>query len=264
MAAEVQSHRVFDGDHLRATLFDQGGKRLFVSFDSFRPMRRNFSDRGPVQFYLDQGWNQLSIQTARNDWYLNDDLHPLRAVLADLVVPYRRVSSMAFSMGGYGALLMSQALRLSQVFLVSPQVTPFSTRGPKDKRWRGFERAMRPDLDLTLADMPAGLRGFVLFDPLVTTKDRDHARAIEALLPRVRAVAMPLAGHPADKTILQGRLWPEFQALLMDRKCKAAALKDLHREGRKVSDIYGEALQARLAARMDRQAGDRGNGNSLP
>ena len=264
MGAPDTGQILFDGRHLRARIFQPGQKRLFVSFDSFRPKRAGFDDRGPVQFYLNAGWSQLQIQTSANDWYLNDDLEPLRLVLAQAVQPYRRVSSMAFSMGAYGALLMSRALRLTHVFLVSPQITPFSQRGPKDGRYRGFEAGMRGDLDLGPKDLQDRMRGFVLFDPLQRSKDREHARAVEALVPGIVAVAMPMAGHPADKTILQGRLWPEFQALLMDKACRASQIKQLHRSGRQQAQTYQDSLSERLLARAQRQAAAGGGGNSLP
>jgi hypothetical protein len=253
MASRDTALSLFDGPHLRARVYGPGAQRLFVSFDSLSPKRASFSERGPVKFYLEKGWSQLQIQTARNDWYLNDDLEPLRAALAEFVQPYQRVSSMAFSMGAYGALLMSGALRLGHVFLVSPQITPFSGKYPRDRRYARFEKPMWRDLDLTEKDLHPGLQGFVLFDPLVRTKDKEHARAIEDMAPGIRAVAMPMAGHPADKTILQGKLWPQFQDLLTDKKCTAAALKSLHRTGRVVSDTYQEELRKRLLARNGRE-----------
>lgn len=264
MGGTDQGQIVFDGQHSRARVFQPGKGRLFVSFDSLKPKRDGFDDRGPVKFFLAQGWSHLIIQTARNDWYLNDDLDALRARLEEFVGPYRRVSSMAFSMGGYGALLMSRALRLAQIFLISPQVTPFSHQEPRDPRYRVFEAAMRADLDLARGDLHEGMRGFVLFDPLERNKDRDHARAIANLAPGLQCLALPMAGHPADKTILEARLWPEFQSLLTDRQCQAQDLKALHRKGRSLSQTYQSALAARLVLRAER--GDKPGkiGNSLP
>ncbi len=252
MSAPEQGQTVFDGQHSRARVFHPGRGRLFVSFDSLRPKRDRFDERGPVKFFVAQGWSHLIIQTARNDWYLNDDLNALRARLAEFVVPYRRVSSMAFSMGGYGALLMSKALRMTQIFLISPQVTPFSGLPPRDPRYRMFEPGMRADLGLAGEDVHEGMRGFVLFDPLERNKDRAHARAIADLAPGLRCLALPMAGHPADKTILESRLWPEFQGLLADRTCRAQDLKALHRKGRGQSQTYQSALSKRMRERAGR------------
>lgn len=264
MALPDTGQIVFDGQHARARVFQPECKRLFVSFDSLRPKRDGFDDRGPVKFFLAQGWSHLIIQTARNDWYLNDDLDALRARLASFVLPYRRVTSMAFSMGGYGALLMSRALRLRQVFLISPQATPFSTQEPWDPRYRMFEANMRADMGLKRADVQADMRGFVLFDPLERNKDRAHARQISEMAPGLRCVALPMASHPADKTILEAKLWPEFQGLLTDRHCKASDLKALHRRGRSLSPTYQTALAGRLSARLRREQIPQNIGNSLP
>jgi hypothetical protein len=227
-------------------------KRLFVSFDSLRPQRSGFDDRGPVKFFLAKGWTNLVVQNAQNDWYLNDDLEALRDCLAEFARPYRRVVSMAFSMGGYGALLMSRALHIKQVFLVSPQVTPFSAHEPKDRRYRKYEARMREDLGLTRADLNPRLRGYVLFDPLVHKLDRAHARMIAELAPGLQSVAMPMAGHPADKTILEAKLWSEFQGLLTKPDCEAADLKALHRRGRVLSTSYQKALGERITLRAKR------------
>lgn len=240
---------VFEGKHLSARLYQAKSRRLFVSFDSFRPDRRGFDARGPVKFYGRRGLAQLQIQTARNDWYLNDDLEPMLEALEGLVTAYRRVYSMAFSMGAFAALRMSRRLRISRVFLVSPQVTPFSHRGPLDARFADHEAGMRVDLDLERAHLFQRIRGCILFDPLHDRADAEHARAIEALAPGLRPVALPMAGHPADKTFLEGKVWPEFQALLLEGGDASRALRALHRKAREGSPSYLRALSQRLSDR---------------
>lgn len=249
MGRSDEAVTVFEGKHLRARLYRANASRLFVSFDSFRPDRRGFDARRPVKFYADHGLAQIQIQTARNDWYLNDDLEPMLAALSLCVRPFRRVYSMAFSMGAFGALRMSRALRLSRVLLVSPQITPFSHRGPRDPRYAEHEADMRADLDLKPEHLFGRLRGCILFDPLHACADVDHARAIEALAPGLRPVALPFAGHPADKTLLEGKVWPQFQAQLLRDAAAPPALKALHRAARENSPSYLEAMSGRLLRR---------------
>lgn len=264
MAETVEAVTVFEGRHLRARLFRPEGRQLFVSFDSFRPGRTEFDDRGPVKYYQRRGLAQLQIQTACNDWYLNDDLEPMLEVLSDCVQPYRRVFSMAFSMGAFAALRMSGKLRLSRVFLVSPQVTPFSRRGPMDPRFVEHEAGIRADLDLEKGHLFRRMRGCVLFDPLHHRKDVEHARAILDMAPGLRAVALPLAGHPADNTLLEGKVWHEFQGLLLGRGDATAGLKALHRKSREVSPSYLEALSRRLASQGKGAVGLLRSGKGLP
>lgn len=264
MEPAAEAVTVFEGRHLRARLFRPKARQLFVSFDSFRPGRTEFDDRGPVKYYQRRGLAQLQIQTARNDWYLNDDLEPMLEVLSDCVQPYRRVFSMAFSMGAFGALRMSGKLRLSRVFLVSPQVTPFSHRGPMDPRFAEHEGNIRADLDLEKGHLFRKMRGCILFDPLHHRMDVEHARAVQAIAPGLRAVTLPLSGHPADITLLEGNVWHEFQGLLLGRGDATAGLKALHRRSREVSPSYLEALSRRLATQGKGPVGLLRSGKGLP
>lgn len=245
---------VFAGAHLRATLFDPGRPRLAVFFDHLDRQRRGFAAATPSRSFARRGFSQLVVQTARNDWYLNADLVPLAAVLAQVCRDHEAALGIGFSMGGFAALKLSAAIGLGQVLLVSAQVTPFADRAPHDRRYARFAAALDPALDLTAGDIAPGLQGLALFDPLNRSADRGHARAIAALAPGVRAVAMPFGGHPATGLIRRAGLWGHLQRMVAEDRLHPAAMVALRRRARGGSLDYSHRLVERLEARTARAA----------
>ena len=243
---------IFAGAHLRATLFGPGQARLAVFFDHLDRQRSGFSGAAASRSFGRRGFSQLVVQTARNDWYLNADLAPLMRALESVCAGYDGVTGIGFSMGGFAALKLSRALRLSRVLLVSAQVTPFADRAPFDGRYRRFAGGMLPALDLTGADIAPGLQGLALFDPLNRSKDRDHARAIAALAPAVRAVALPFGGHPATGLIRRAGLWGHLQRMVAEDRLQPAAILGLRHRAREGSLDYARRLADALEARRGR------------
>lgn len=243
------AHTVFAGARLRATLFDPGQPRLAVLFDHLEPKRRGFSEAVPSRSFARRGFSQLLVQTARNDWYLNDDLAPLANVLGGLCRGHDAALAVGFSMGGFAALKLSRVIGLNRVLLVSAQVTPFADRPPYDPRYRRHAAGLDAALDLDPADIAPGLSGLALFDPLNRTRDRDHARAIAALAPGVRAVAMPFGGHPATGLIRRAGLWGHLQRLVAEDRLEPAPMVALRRRARGGSLDYAQRLGDRLVAR---------------
>lgn len=245
---------IFAGAHLRATLFAPGQARLAVFFDHLDRQRRGFSGVAASRSFGRRAFSQLVVQTARNDWYLNAELAPLMRALEPVCAEYESVTGIGFSMGGFAALRLSQSLRLSRVLLVSAQVTPFSDRAPFDTRYRRFAAAMLPALDLQREDIAPGLQGLALFDPFHRSKDRDHARAIAALAPGVRPVALPFGGHPATGLIRRAGLWWQLQRLVAEDRLEPAAIVGLRRKARAGSLDYAR----HLADALERRAARRG------
>lgn len=244
---------IFAGAHLRATLFAPGRARLAVFFDNLDRKRRGFAGVVSSRSFGRREFSQLVVQTAHNDWYLNADLPLLMQALAPVCAEYDRVTGIGFSMGGFAALRLSQSLRLSRVLLVSAQVTPFAERAPFDTRYRRFAGGMLPTLDLRREDIAPGLQGLALFDPFHRSKDRDHARAIAALAPGVRPVALPFGGHPATGLIRRAGLWWQLQRLVAEDRLEPAAIVGLRRRARAGSLDYArhlvDALEGRAARR---------------
>lgn len=245
----MTGHEVFDGAHLRATLFAKGLERaLFVTFLHRRDTDGVFAKPRPLAKALAAGWGHLYVQARRNDWYINDETEGLIAALSALPPRFTRRVAMGFSMGGYAALRLASAMALDEVVLISPQVSIDPARVPWDRRYlheaRGFD-PVRGDL----ARCPApGLRGLLLVDPS-RAPDLRHARLIAGLFPGVRPVRLGFGGHPATRVLDEGGGVGAIQEALIAGALTPAHVVALHRQARRTSEFYRRKLDEAMAAR---------------
>ncbi|APZ55123.1 alpha/beta hydrolase [Salipiger abyssi] len=248
----MKSERVFDGALLRADLFKGGNKRLFVSFRQRIGEPGDFDTVRPVRAFTARGYAHLHIQSRWNDWFVNDETQALEAVLRELAQRFRRVVSMGFSMGGYGAFRFSAALNIAQVIAISPQISIAPELVPFDRRYRreaeGFDAALG---DLARHGSPA-LRGAVLCDPFVAN-DLRHALMAQVIFPRLRICRLAGGGHPPTRVLRQGGFFPQMQAELVHGGVDAARLIAGHRAARRLSPSYFDHMR-RVAERHGRPA----------
>jgi hypothetical protein len=252
---------IFDGAHLRATLARPGpehghrfrAKGLFVSFDHWRKDRAGFPAMPPVATATAMGYASLAIASAANDWFLNPDLFALRDVLAQLAAGYLVVRASGFSMGGYGALLFSQALRLDYVAMFAPQVSIRAAVVPFEQRWRAEAGALDPGLaavaDRLVAEARGGLRGVVVYDPYYAPAEGLHARAIQAIAPGIALAPMPFSRHPPTAVITAARRYGEVQRAMIEGTLTAVDLRRLHRAERENCPDYINGMLAAIKAR---------------
>ncbi|KIC23167.1 MULTISPECIES: hypothetical protein [unclassified Leisingera] len=249
----MQETRVFDGECLRASLFNAGAERLFVTFRQRVAVAGEFEDRGPVRNMTRHGYAHLHIQPRHNDWYINSETKALSRSLKELSKGYGDVSAMGFSMGGYGALRFSGALRLNRLIAVSPQYTIAPGVVPHDRRRKEAEA-----FDAALGDLVRygrhELQGVVLFDPF-RKMDLSHALFIQAVFPDLQLCRLSCGGHPASQVIREGGSFWDLQSLLRDGPLNAARVLELHRSRRRLSRTYWQKL-----ARVARQRGRPGLG----
>jgi len=244
----MQETRVFDGEHLRASLFNPGSKRLFVTFRQRVAVAGEFEDRGPVRNMTRHGYAHLHIQPRHNDWYINAETKPLSRSLKALTKGFEDVSAMGFSMGGYGALRFSKALHLKRLIAVSPQFTIAPGAVPNDRR-----RKEAAGFDAELGDLVRfgrhGVQGVVLFDPF-RKMDLSHALFIQAVFSDLKLCRLSCAGHPASQVIREGGSFWDLQTLLREGPLTPARVLAMHRSRRRHSPSYWQKL-----ARIARQHG---------
>lgn len=244
----MKETRVFDGEKLRASLFNAGAERLFVTFRQRVAVAGEFEDRGPVKNMTGHGYAHLHIQPRNNDWYINSETKALSRSLKDLAKGYDDVSAMGFSMGGYGALRFSAALQLKRLIAVSPQYTIAAGAVPHDRR-----RKEAAAFDAALGDLIRygnhGVQGVVLFDPF-RKMDLSHALFIQAVFPDLQLCRLSCGGHPASQVIREGGSFWDLQSMLRDGPLAAGRVLALHRERRRRSQTYWQKL-----ARVARQRG---------
>lgn len=245
--------RVFDGAYLRADLHGNGTEGLFVSFDHFRPDRAGFPLMPPVQAALDQGYASLVISTAANDWFLNPDLPHLRAAVARVAARFCVVRAIGFSMGGYGALLLSKTLRLSFATLWAPQVSIRSRIAPFETRFRPDARRIDAVADQLRLNLCPNLRGALLCDPFAHPAERKHARAIQAFAPALDIVALPFSGHPPTHVVMCGDGYPGLLQAAITGTLAPGLVRGSHVAHRWQSEPYLRGLLAAMNARDARR-----------
>ncbi|MGL4238121.1 alpha/beta fold hydrolase [Tabrizicola sp.] len=236
MTAEAET--VFDGDLLRARLWwpDRPTTALYVTFRQWVPDPGSFSDPGRVQRALTAGLAHLHIQTRWNDWFLNPETPALEAALREVRHRFLTARALGFSMGGYAALRFSQALRLNQVLLVSPQVSLDPRLVPEEDRYPEAAQFDPVAGDLARHARP-DLIGVVVFDPFYRL-DHLQARRIAALLPGIRFAKLPFGGHPGTSAIGDAKGFRALQRLSLGGQLKAEDVVQLHRSLRAGSTRY--------------------------
>lgn len=240
------AERVFDGDLLQARLWhpDRPTTALYVTFRHWTPEPGQFDDRGRVQRALSAGLAHLHIQSRWNDWFLNIETSALETALKATRTRFLTARAVGFSMGGYGALRFSRALRLNQVLVVSPQI---SLLEPEEDRY--FEAA---DFDPVAGNLATharpDLKGVVAFDP-THALDRLHARRIIDLLPGITPAPLSFGGHPGTAAIGQAGGFPALQRISFASRLQARDIVGLHRKLRHSSARYWRERAARLILR---------------
>ncbi len=211
-----------------------GSGPVWATFDNFDMARRGFGAFRRSETAM--GRTQVHIQTAANDWYLNEDLD---AALASLRPAPGR--ALGISMGAFGALLFAAALGTEEAILVSPRF-PAPLGWPKRAKVYatnpppGWEARLRA---ATIA-LPAGL---VLYDPH-HKDDRAATLWLTGLNPRLRVLAVPFADHPATRLFREAQSWGPLQRHLLETALPElpAAIATLRRQVRTRSVTYRNRL----------------------
>lgn len=246
----MKATRVFDGDLIRADLFNPGGAQLFVSFRQRLAEPGEFDDPRPVRTFTGQGMAHLHLQARWNDWYINGETEALEATLSALTERFDRVVGMGFSMGGYAALRFAAALRLDQVIAVSPQYSIAREHVPFDRRYTASAGGFDPALG-DLSTRGTGTGGVILADPF-RPMDLRNAELICGAFPGLRIARLAGAGHPASRVIREGGKFGKLQAQLTKTRVPLRRITMIHRKSRRDSPRYWRhlAAQARKSGRL--------------
>jgi len=220
---------VFQGLHSRAVCINPDASKLIVRFDHWSSGKSGFGLLAPWRLTQDRQFAQLNVQVARNDFYLNDDLTQLRQDLRRFTKRFTHIQALGFSMGGFGALLLSRALRLHHVVLVSPQRPGFPRQPPFSTDLKVEQDMFRSGIDARLDGIRGCMRGVILYDPRVAEgRDMAYAKKIMEMAPKLKPLALPGAGHPATRLIAQAKLYGQFQSSLLERQKFIGKIRTLH------------------------------------
>jgi hypothetical protein len=203
----VQTQTIYQGEQLLAKLAQPaaGVDRLVVTFDHFVQRKEDF-EHGKELFFAKHGVAHLHVFTRTNHWFQTAESAELARVLGEVSAGFREVVSYGSSMGAYGALAFSGALRANRVLAFSPQYSVDPAKVPFDKRWKMDRDAI---LDFP-RDQLAGLLNpdaviEVFYDPFHKL-DTEHARLIQQSHAKVSLVRLPCAGHPVTHVLRSSNL----------------------------------------------------------
>jgi hypothetical protein len=225
----LDPQRLFDGAHIRITR--QGCGPLWATFDNFDAARRGFD---PVRLPLTAttaGYAPCHVQTSGNDWYLGPDLD------AALALTPGTGRALGISMGAFGALLFAAALGTTEVIMVSPRF-PAPLGWPRTAKI--YAANPPPGWQARAEQATRALpRGVILFDPH-HPDDKAATRWLMARNPRLRAVAVPFASHPATSLFRESQSWGTLQDLMLTCPFEAlpTAIARLRRQMRLKSERY--------------------------
>ena len=254
MGDDVGFETIFAGNHMRALCFNPGGRNLRVRLNHRRKGDAGFDTPEPQTGAIKAGYANIWLQTAENDYYLNPDLPGMRRALFAFCARFDQVSAVGFSMGGFGAVLLSKALHLTQAVLISPQRLGFSKVAPfisdDATECSAFSTGDAAELD----GVSPNLRGIVLFDPFAGKgRDRTYARHLGRVVPGLRLVALPGGGHPATVMLGEAKKFGAFQRATFVPDIQLADLRAVHRSARAGSERYEKMLTQYLSGRITRR-----------
>ncbi|NDW51905.1 hypothetical protein [Aliiroseovarius sp. PrR006] len=246
------SQLLFDGAALRVIGSSVDRPKLFVTFDHWRRKRASFPEYRPSKTALNHGFGHIFIQTAQNDWFLNQDTDRLREFLTELCQS-KESCSVGFSMGGYGALLFANALRLRRVLLLSPQYSIMPEKAPYEMAYRDEAATLDPALDRVVPlENGQRLQGIIAYDPRLAPQDRLHADHIRALHPDLQPVALPFGGHTALKHLEGTGVTQDIMRAFIEDDISAGAIRGVHGLIGRNSTRYKQRMKAYLDQRRAR------------
>lgn len=232
---------VFDGNRLRATLFNPQAPRLIVTFRQRITPDGAFTDATPVKRFINHNCAHLHLQSRLNDWYINPETAEFESCLKEISAQYDPVSGIGFSMGGYAAMRFSGALRMQQCILVSPQISI----SPQTVRWDRRYRDSAAEFDARLGDVASHaqpkMQGVVLADPF-RRMDLRHAKLIQSVFPNVGICRLSGGGHPATRVLAEGGRFVRLQRMLISGEVTSHSVISLHRNSRRTSKTYWRHL----------------------
>lgn len=194
---------IHDGRDMRATALGDAPDRLIVTYDHWSADKAGFPPLRVHSSYVALGFTHLHLVTRRNDWFLNRDLPGALHDIADFAAPFAHKLTLAFSMGGFGALMVSRVVAFDRVMLVSPHSSFSPDHPPHDDRFASD--GIAPDFaaiacDILLGGAKSKAECAVLYDSSAPF-DAAHAQAAAGLFRRSKLIDLKGGGHPATRRL---------------------------------------------------------------
>ena len=192
---------------------------------------RNFWGKSLVEKL---GIAAIGIMSRRPEWYPESTMRQVLPYIKALIPKGRKVVTYGTSMGAYGALKYGAELGASCTIAFSPQDTiDPAVVGERHPNSRSFQRHINAGMEIRGSDCP-GLT-FLFYDPYVWW-DRLHADRLSNILPRLRQIRLPFAGHEAVRVFADSESAGSLLRLCLADD--AAGLRSLANRARRLSSRW--------------------------
>ena len=186
---------LYSGRDMRATLLcpktESPSQTLFVTFSNFRGAP-SLEDDGFGQDLLNKmGIPAIHIVTAGNTWFQSPEVFDLAQTVLKTRSKFAKAVGYGSSMGGYGAMMLSNLLRLDATLTLSPQYSIQPEKVQGDSRWANIASELNFVFDDMNIGMSATARHNLFYDPC--TADKIHAQLFEKR--GANCFALPHSGH---------------------------------------------------------------------
>ena len=221
---------LYSGQKLKVSVRGPRTARLMVTYDFWSRQKPGFGRINPRSRYADLGFTHLHLSTRQNDWFLNRETEAALGVIESFARGFDHVASIGFSMGGYGAMLLSRVVDFDQVLIISPHITfsehqyPYETRFPA--HMGNLARALK--LNETVASgPPARADCAVVFDSTVE-RDSYHAETAGSRFRAPQLVDLRGGGHPATTALTRAGQFPLVIAAITGDRLDVAPIRRAH------------------------------------
>ncbi len=203
----------FRGSHLRAYEHRFGAPGIIVTFDHWRRSRVGFPSPRRGLNFCKRGYDHIRIDSRANDWFMNPDLDPVLARVAQRLDTYDRVVFLGFSMGAFCALKLARHRQPDRLIAVSPSY-------PKDD-------TASPALQ---SHGPVGLhqgRAIIHYDGSIA-QDQRFAKRYAQAVGNGQLVDYPGGGHPATQAVTHKGWYGELLDQWLAPEVCFQALRSIH------------------------------------
>ena len=237
---------LFDSADLAVEFVPAQSDTLVVSFSSFSGEKGRHSRFG-YPFLGNKGFAAVYVVAKLNHWWQTPDMDEAAHHIRRVARRYRRVVTYGSSMGGFGALLMADAVGATHVLAVSPQTVLSDPRVPLKAQWQTFI-SQRPIIRDGVRDrLPERCTVTVLYDPSAR-RDRSHVQHI-ADLPGVTGFAAPFGSHKILRVLQEMGIVSDVTVRLINGNLDSGEFRRLFRDGRRRSPSYLTYLALQCAKR---------------
>jgi hypothetical protein len=143
-------------------------------------------------FLLRHDYPALHFISSWDHWWQTAEMEAALSAAATVIAQFPQVITYGTSMGAYGALAFSMALRATKVLAFSPQFTVDPEKPPYERRWKHHASKITFINDDIVAGIAPAADVHVFYDRF--SQDTAHVRLLQQQ-ENVVAHSLPFAGH---------------------------------------------------------------------